>query len=149
MAISQFFDALKVGFLFTYLAPLAFVVIVSMLKELYDDVNRRIQDKRTNNQLYTKLTKGQNEIPFNMGVKSKDIMVGDIIELQENQRVPADMIILKTFNESGDNHSFIRTDQLDGETDWKLRKAPAVTQEMKENDFFDFDALIDYKPPSK
>ena len=48
MTITQFFPQLAVGFLFTYIAPLAFVVAVSMGKELYDDINRRIQDKKTN-----------------------------------------------------------------------------------------------------
>lgn len=34
-------------------------------------------------------------------------------------QVPADMILLRTTEKTG--ASFIRTDQLDGETDWKLR----------------------------
>ena len=46
MSASQFIDELSVGFLFTYISPLAIVVSVSMLKELYDDINRRIQDKK-------------------------------------------------------------------------------------------------------
>ena len=29
---------------------------------------------------------------------------------------------------------FIRTDQLDGETDWKLRVAPAPLQQLQEDD---------------
>ena len=53
MSISQFFDELVVGFLFTYISPLAIVVSISMLKELYDDINRRIQDKKINSTLIT------------------------------------------------------------------------------------------------
>lgn len=34
-------------------------------------------------------------------------------------QVPADLLLLKTSEKAG--ASFIRTDQLDGETDWKLR----------------------------
>ena len=37
IAISQFVPFLKVGFLFTYVAPLAFVLMVTMFKEGYDD----------------------------------------------------------------------------------------------------------------
>jgi phospholipid-translocating ATPase len=55
MSVSQFFDQLVVGFLFTYISPLAIVVSISMLKELYDDINRRIQDKHTNSTLITVL----------------------------------------------------------------------------------------------
>ena len=35
------------------------------------------------------------------------------------------MVLLQTTEKSGS--VFIRTDQLDGETDWKLRKAVAFT----------------------
>jgi phospholipid-translocating ATPase len=51
--------------------------------------------------------------------------VGDIIKVHQNERIPADMILLYTTEKGGS--IFIRTDQLDGETDWKLRKAIALT----------------------
>jgi len=47
--------------------------------------------------------------------------VGDILVLNRNDRVPADCILLWTNDPAGT--TFIRTDQLDGETDWKLRKS--------------------------
>ncbi len=57
--------------------------------------------------------------------------VGDIILLHKNQRVPADMVLLWTSEPNGS--CFIRTDQLDGETDWKLRTAVPVTQNLVHN----------------
>lgn len=54
------------------------------------------------------------------------MMVGDIIKVHHNERVPADLLLLYTTEKSGS--VFIRTDQLDGETDWKLRKAVGITQ---------------------
>ena len=54
-------------------------------------------------------------------IKSKDMKVGDIIKVKQNQRVPADLILFHTTEKTGS--VFIKTDQLDGETDWKLRKA--------------------------
>jgi len=74
--------------------------------------------------------------------KSKDLKVGDILVLKKDDRVPADVVILKTISNEvnqaeeggGDDTSgeaFIRTDQLDGETDWKLRLAPALTQALQ------------------
>ena len=151
MTITQFIDELKVGFLFSYLSPLVIVVGVSMIKELYDDINRRIQDKRTNAEEYRVHrvpTRGL-ETTFTTVIQSKDIKVGDIIELSENQRVPADMVLIKTFNESGDNHAFIRTDQLDGETDWKLRKAAGLLQDMAVIDIMNLQGHIEYQAPSK
>jgi phospholipid-translocating ATPase len=150
MTISQFFPELKVGFLFTYISPLAFVVAVSMAKELYDDINRRIQDKKTNSTLVTVLIYDRSSRKVNrIQKKSSDLLVGDIIELKKDSRVPADVVVLKTFNESNDNQAFIRTDQLDGETDWKLRKAPGMTQEMDETNYFSNGNVAECEPPSK
>jgi len=150
MSISQFFPELAVGFLFTYIAPLAFVIAVSMGKELYDDINRRIQDKKTNSAKITVIVPSADKSSIQLTQKdASQLQIGDIIELKKDSRVPADIIVLKTFNEAEDNQAFIRTDQLDGETDWKLRKAPGVTQAMNEIQFFTSDAFAEYEPPSK
>ena len=150
MSITQFFPELKVGFLFTYISPLAFVVFVSMSKELYDDINRRIQDKKTNSSKITVLVSSPNKKGVETIEKNaSDLLVGDIIEIKKNTRVPADIIVLKTFNEANDNQAFIRTDQLDGETDWKLRKAPGITQQMSELQLFTSDSYAECEPPSK
>ena len=151
MTITQFFPQLAVGFLFTYIAPLAFVVAVSMGKELYDDINRRIQDKKTNSTSITvlQLSDDKKRVISDFKKNASELLVGDIIKLNKDERIPADIIVLKTFNEAGDNQAFIRTDQLDGETDWKLRKAPGVTQSMEEVDILNSDAYAEYEPPSK
>ena len=49
----------------------------------------------------------------------------------QNQRVPADMVFLRTTE--ADGGCFIRTDQMDGETDWKLRLAVQATQRLPSN----------------
>ena len=151
MSISQFFDELVVGFLFTYISPLAIVVSISMLKELYDDINRRIQDKKTNSTLITVLLENPNDSskPLEIQKQAAQLLVGDIIELKKDTRVPADIIVLKTFNEAKDNQAFIRTDQLDGETDWKLRKAPESTQKMEDYEIVRCNGKIECEPPSK
>ena len=51
--------------------------------------------------------------------------MGQIIEISINERIPADLVVLQCENEDGT--VFLRTDQLDGETDWKLRKAIKLT----------------------
>ena len=58
-------------------------------------------------------------------IAAANLQVGDIIKVHKDERVPADMVLLQTTEKSG--AVFIRTDQLDGETDWKLRKAVAMT----------------------
>ena len=37
ICISQFFDAFRVGFLISYLAPLLFVLTITIIKEAYED----------------------------------------------------------------------------------------------------------------
>lgn len=44
-ALTQFFPILKVGYLFTYVVPLVFVLALSIGKEGYDDIKRMLQDK--------------------------------------------------------------------------------------------------------
>lgn len=143
MVISQFFEPLQVGFFFSYISPLVFVLSVTMVKEGYDDFNRFLQDKRTNNEEFTKITK-----EGKVKIKSADIVVGDIIKLKQNQRIPADMVVVGTSDESGT--IYIRTDQLDGETDWKLRKVPGLLLSSKyEDKLFDIKGFIYHDPPSK
>lgn len=63
-----------------------------------------------------------------------------------NNRIPADMVLLKTTDKSG--ASFIRTDQLDGETDWKLRRPLSHTQGLSQNELAAYHARIIAEAPS-
>lgn len=122
ISLSQFVPALKVGYLFTYIAPLAFVLLITLVKEAVDDIQRFRKDKALNNKKYEMLNRDGS-----WGMKtSASLQVGDIIKVSQNERFPADCLLLYTTEKN--SSVFIRTDQLDGETDWKLRKAVAVTQ---------------------
>ncbi|CAM6054732.1 unnamed protein product [Sphagnum tenellum] len=143
MSCSQFIPVLKVGYLYTYWAPLGFVMGVTLLREAIDDLWRFQRDKKVNSQRYQKLTKtGPKDIP------SSRIKVGDLIVVSKDQRVPADMIFLRTSEKNG--ACFVRTDQLDGETDWKLRLAVSATQELQSDEqLFSIDAYVDAEKPQK
>jgi phospholipid-translocating ATPase len=65
-------------------------------------------------------------------ISSADVRVGDILELHAKDRVPADLIILSSSEPSGS--IFIKTDQLDGETDWKVRRSIRSTHSILFND---------------
>ncbi|GAM24916.1 hypothetical protein SAMD00019534_080910 [Acytostelium subglobosum LB1] len=123
VALTQFIPSLQVGYMFTYVAPLVFVLTITLLKEAYDDFKRFKRDKEANSQQYLRLTpNGYVSIP------SSDIRVGHLIKVETNQRVPCDLLFLRTTEKNG--ASFIRTDQLDGETDWKLRRSVNITQKL-------------------
>ena len=114
MALSQFIPQLRIGYLYTYWLPLGCVLAVTMIREAIDDFRRFQRDREVNAKRYDRLTsRGK------VSVASSDLKVGDIIYVEKGHRVPADMVLLRTTEQSG--ACFIRTDQLDGETDWKLR----------------------------
>jgi len=215
VALSQIIPQLRIGYLSTYILPLAFVLSITLGKEAWDDISRRRRDGEANAEPYTvlrfeevifdisglsrsgKKKKTQNgnlsAIPegeeSNGNAKepsirvqeitkpSRDLKVGDVLKLRKNDRVPADLVILRSVvndlvvtnpndsasqqaleaaaalieddqqvdgpSSSGNNNpdseltgeAFIRTDQLDGETDWKLRLAPPLTQNLALQDF--------------
>ncbi|CAF2146332.1 unnamed protein product [Rotaria magnacalcarata] len=97
MACTQFVPSLRINYLYTYWAPLCFITFVSMLREGYEDIKRAYRDKEINSQRYTLLTEnGRTE-----EILSSEIEVSDIIILQKNQRVPADILLLQTLDKSG------------------------------------------------
>ncbi|KAJ2697484.1 putative aminophospholipid-translocase [Coemansia sp. IMI 209128] len=126
VALSQFVPQLRIGYLLTYVGPLVFVLAVTMGKEWHDDHARRRRDSEANGQKYQRLTATGRQV-----IASSKIRVGDFVLIEKNQRVPADVILLRTTESSG--ACFVRTDQLDGETDWKLRVAVAPTQKLADS----------------
>uniref|UniRef100_A0A8B9HWA2 Phospholipid-transporting ATPase n=1 Tax=Astyanax mexicanus TaxID=7994 RepID=A0A8B9HWA2_ASTMX len=143
VACSQFVPSLKIGYLYTYWAPLGFVLAVTMVREAVDEVRRYRRDKEMNSQLYSKLTVRvsmcESEMPGLMHCMLYDCVV-------QNQRIPADMIFLRTSEKTGS--CFIRTDQLDGETDWKLKIAVACTQRLPAlGDLFSVSAYVYAQKP--
>ncbi|XP_016881223.1 putative phospholipid-transporting ATPase IIB isoform X18 [Homo sapiens] len=141
ISCSQFVPALKIGYLYTYWAPLGFVLAVTMTREAIDEFRRFQRDKEVNSQLYSKLT-----VRGKVQVKSSDIQVGDLIIVEKNQRIPSDMVFLRTSEKAGS--CFIRTDQLDGETDWKLKVAVSCTQQLPAlGDLFSISAYVYAQKP--
>ena len=128
LALTQLFQILRVGFVITYIGPLLFILSISISKEAYDDLTRYCRDREVNNTEF-KVLQGDGSF---RNVQSANLKVGNIIEIQQGQRIPADLILLYTSEKSGS--VFIKTDQLDGETDWKLRKAVRMTQSSLVND---------------
>jgi phospholipid-translocating ATPase len=97
-ACTQFIPVLRVGPLYTYWAPLIFVISISMLREAYDDIKRMYRDRKLNSEIYTIIYEnGQKK-----RILSSEIQVSDIIIIEKNQRVPADVVLLQTSDKSGE-----------------------------------------------
>lgn len=83
-----------------------------------------MQDRQINNEEYTSFLEDG-------GVRNKssgDLIIGDIIKIPPRTRVPADIVILHCNDKN--NRAYVKTDQLDGETDLKLKKALEYTQNV-------------------
>lgn len=145
VALSQLFPPLQIGLLFTYIAPLVFVLAVTMAKEAYDDIQRWRTDVSINHESYERLL----PTGATTRVRAQDIEVGHVIRVSTDQRVPADLVMLRTHDQSGT--AFVRTDQLDGETDWKLRLAVPSCQKLAGGDAALATAVLTLHaaPPSK
>ncbi|GEM11564.1 phospholipid-translocating ATPase [Rhodotorula toruloides] len=161
VALSQFVPALRIGFLATYIVPLAFVLAVTIGKEAFDDYKRYLRDRAANSALYSCLVPHSASTPHSHHASSStpssaplkpipasNLRVGDLVFLEKNDRVPADILLLRTSDPSGT--CFVRTDQLDGETDWKLRVAVERTQALQSDaDLLEIDGDVYADPPTK
>jgi phospholipid-translocating ATPase len=137
VALSQIVPALRIGYLSSYIVPLGFVLTVTMSKEAWDDILRRRRDSEANTERYEVLNATSKR------VQAQHLKVGSLVRLHKDQRIPADMVLLQSSETTGE--SFIRTDQLDGETDWKLRIACSLTQSACSFN----DLAITASPPEK
>ena len=149
VALSQIIPQLRIGFLSSYIVPLAFVLTVTMMKEAGDDIARRRRDKEQNGELYEVLNQASSLTEESKYVPSKNLKVGDIVRLHKDTRIPADMILLQSSEKDGTGEAFIKTDQLDGETDWKLRIACNATQSLSNVSKLINTISLIVSPPSK
>lgn len=98
----------------TSLLPLIFVVLASSVKVAYEDYLRHQVDKEVNNrtcQLYRNKRL--------VATRSKDIKVGDIVYVRNNEEIPCDLVLLAVCN--NDERCYVTTANLDGETNLKSR----------------------------
>jgi phospholipid-translocating ATPase len=132
LCITQLIPAFKVGFMVTYVGPLIFVIGLTMINEGIGDFKRYRRDKKVNEELFLCLERkpGPKKGTF-VEKQSKEIKVGDVLLLEKGDRVPADMIILATKQSNG--VVYLKTDQLDGETDWKVRESLKFPQTTVNN----------------
>lgn len=185
VALSQLIPVLRIGYMSSYIAPLAFVVSISLGKEALDDIGRRKRDAEANSEEFSIISLDEltnkrafaaagsaapnSERALEITKRSRDLKVGDVLKVRKNQRLPADVVILKSLssdaskehtvettdlidsnqessaathpepsstaasNDKGSSlasDTFIRTDQLDGETDWKLRLPSVLSQDL-------------------
>uniref|UniRef100_A0A671S424 Phospholipid-transporting ATPase n=1 Tax=Sinocyclocheilus anshuiensis TaxID=1608454 RepID=A0A671S424_9TELE len=79
--------------------------------------------------------------------KWMNVRVGDIIKLENNQFVAADLLLLSSSEPHG--LCYIETAELDGETNMKVRQSLSVTSELGDpNNLARFDGEVVCEPPN-
>nr|KYP51617.1 Phospholipid-transporting ATPase 1 [Cajanus cajan] len=101
--------------------PLAIVLLVTAVKDAYEDWRRHNSDKIENNRLAWVLVNGVFQQK-----KWKDVRVGEVIKISANETIPCDIVLLSTSDPTG--VAYVQTINLDGESNLKTRYAKQETQ---------------------
>ncbi|KAK3604439.1 hypothetical protein CHS0354_013839 [Potamilus streckersoni] len=112
---------------YSTVVPLVIVLTMSATKDAIDDVRRHISDAQVNNRESSVLRSGKL-----VQERWHKVIVGDIIKMENNQFVAADLLLLSTSEPN--SLCYIETAELDGETNLKVRQALVDTAAMGNNE---------------
>src|SRR3990167_2827046 len=107
----------------TILPPLAFIVFLTMIKDVFEDYKRYKSDLEENNK-DTVVYRNQSPVE----AKWQDLRVGDIIRVNKDQSLPADLVLLAS-SDFRKGIAFVETKNLDGETNLKSK---FIAEDLKE-----------------
>ncbi|KAG8385149.1 hypothetical protein BUALT_Bualt03G0011700 [Buddleja alternifolia] len=125
------------------IAPLVFVVGISMLKEAVEDWHRFLQDNKVNSR------KVKVHVGNGLFVQKswESLLVGDVVKVTKNEYFPSDLLLLSSSFEDG--LCYVETMNLDGETNLKAKRSLEATLSLDEDaDFFKFNATIRCEDPN-
>ncbi|XP_073299279.1 probable phospholipid-transporting ATPase 4 isoform X2 [Primulina huaijiensis] len=125
------------------IAPLGFVVGLSMAKEALEDWRRFIQDMKVN---LRRATVHKKDGTFGQKPWMK-IQVGNVVKVEKDQFFPADLLLLSSSYEDG--ICYVETMNLDGETNLKVKRSLEATLSLDDDSTFkDFSATIKCEDPN-
>ncbi|XP_076548667.1 ATPase phospholipid transporting 8A1 isoform X5 [Osmia lignaria lignaria] len=128
---------------YTTLVPLIFILSVSALKEIVEDIKRHRADDEINMREVEVLRDGHWQ-----WIQWRHVAVGDVVKVRNNNFFPADLILLSSSEPQG--MSFIETANLDGETNLKIRQAHPDTASLLDTaELMTFRANIQCEPPNR
>lgn len=122
----------------------AAVLILSMIKEAYEDIIRYRSDKSVNEK--DALVYDYKEKKYNLK-KWKNIKVGNIIKVLGNENIPCDMMILKSSFTTG--ICYLDTMSLDGETSLKEKFTISEIKSLDDEDVINLKGLISCEAPNE
>ncbi|PRT56771.1 putative phospholipid-transporting ATPase DNF3 [Wickerhamiella sorbophila] len=113
---------------YTTIVPLMVFVCISIAREGYDDYCRFRTDKEENGRTVLVAREDENGQVDYKTTEWKDLQVGDIVRILQNEWIPADILLLHSSGMRG--QASIETLALDGESTLKSRETPADLQEL-------------------
>src|SRR3990167_8579021 len=142
MAVIQCFPAISPISPVSSIAPLIFVISLSILREGFEDLTRHKSDLELNASKTARYSCGGWEV-----CDWKDVLVGDLIRVKNGEFFPADMILIRSSDPEGNCN--IQTSSLDGEKNLKPRNAVTETQASIENpNLIRIAAQLELEPPN-
>jgi phospholipid-transporting ATPase len=133
------------------------VLFFSMIKEAIEDYKRYTMDNEINNKLttvynYNELNKKEieNFSSFNENFTKKfwfELRVGDLVRINKDEALPADILILKSSFSSG--LAFVDTKDLDGETNLKEKMVSPEFNKLKTENLFLLEGSIQLDQPNE
>ncbi|KAH7547145.1 hypothetical protein FEM48_Zijuj01G0278400 [Ziziphus jujuba var. spinosa] len=125
------------------IAPLVFVVGLSMAKEALEDWRRFLQDMKVN---LRKVNVHVGDGVFNYK-QWRQIVVGDVLKVEKDQFFPADLLLLSSSYEDG--ICYVETMNLDGETNLKTKRSLEATLPLDDDRTFkEFTGKIQCEDPN-
>ncbi|XP_063815685.1 phospholipid-transporting ATPase IC-like [Pseudophryne corroboree] len=127
----------------TTLIPLLLVLGITAIKDLVDDIARHKMDNEINNRPSEVIEEGRFK-----KTKWKNIRVGDVIRINKNEFIPADVLLLSSSEPN--SLCYVETAELDGETNLKFRMSLEVTDKLlqEEGALADFDGMVICEEPN-
>ncbi|KAJ0576453.1 putative P-type phospholipid transporter [Helianthus annuus] len=128
---------------YSMIAPLIFVVGLSMAKEAVENWHRFMQDMKVN---MRKVLVHSGDGVFVRKPWMK-LEVGDVVKVEKDEFFPADLLFLSSSYEDG--ICYVETMNLDGETNLKVKRSLEVTLPLDDDaSFKDFKATIKCEDPN-
>ncbi|XP_004295474.1 PREDICTED: putative phospholipid-transporting ATPase 4 [Fragaria vesca subsp. vesca] len=125
------------------IAPLVFVVGVSMIKEAVEDWHRFLQDLNVNSRTVSAHVGGGLFVEKTW----QGLCVGDVVKVNKNEYFPSDLLLLSSSFEDG--ICYVETMNLDGETNLKCKRSLEATLDLANDQAFSgFKATIRCEDPN-
>jgi len=116
----------------TILLPLIFVVVLTAVKDLFEDLKRYFSDREENNSKTNVLRKDRPR-----AVTWDSLYPGDIIQIKDGDKIPADCLL---FYSSAVHRGccYVETKNLDGETNLKRKSIINTPEKISEDNAIDY-----------